>query len=74
MYSLTVRKNGNSLSVLLPKELINEMGVAEGDKLFVTRTEDGFKVSQYDPEFAQKMEAAKDGIRQYRNALRELAK
>ncbi len=71
---LNVKKRGNSLSVILPKEMAVHMNIADGDALFVTKTPFGYEISSYDPDFAKKMEIARRGMRKYRNALVELAK
>ncbi|MFK7929416.1 MAG: AbrB/MazE/SpoVT family DNA-binding domain-containing protein [Myxococcota bacterium] len=72
--SLTVRKIGNSLGVILGKQALAELGVAEGDRLFVVRTPEGIRLTPYDPEFAEALEAGRDYMGRHRNALRELAK
>ena len=70
---LKVKKRGNSLSVILPKEIASNLHVGDGDTLFITKTQLGYQVSAYDPEFEQKMNAARQGMRKYRNALIKLA-
>jgi putative addiction module antidote len=72
--TLTVRKIGNSYGVILGKEALAELGIAEGDTLFVVRTTDGVFLTAYDPEFAEAVEAGRDYMRRHRNALRELAR
>lgn len=74
MVRLTVRKIGNSLGVILPQEALAALKVAEGDALLLTESPDGYRVNTYDPEFERKMQIAEEGMRRYRNALRELAK
>lgn len=74
MVRLTVRKIGNSLGVILPAEAVEALKVEAGDKLFLTDSPDGLRVTPYDPEFARQMEVAAKGMKEYRNALRELAK
>lgn len=71
---LNVKKRGNSLSVIVPKEMAANMQVEDGDKLFATKTPSGYEISAYDPNFEKKMEAARLGMKKYRNALIELAK
>lgn len=71
---LNVKKRGNSLSVIVPKEMAASMQVGDGDRLFATKTPSGYELSAYDPNFVKKMEAARRGMRKYRNALIELAK
>ncbi len=71
---LNVKKRGNSLSVIVPKEMAASMGVDDGDQLYVTKTPSGYEISPYDPDFVKKIEAARRGMKKYRNALIELAK
>ena len=71
---LKIRKIGNSLGASIPKEILEQMNVGEGDSLYVTQTPDGIYLTPYDPEFKTAMEAAKDITNRYRNAMKELAK
>lgn len=71
---LTVKKRGNSLSVIVPKEMADNMNIGDGDSLFVTKTPSGYEISAYDPNFEKKINAARQGMKKYRNALIELAK
>ncbi len=65
---------GNSVGVILPKEIVARLNVEKGDTLTVVETPNGVELTPYDPEFAADMEAARKVMRKYRNALRELAK
>lgn len=69
-----VRKVGNSLGVILAKDVIDALGVAEGDELFAIRAPDGIRLTPYDPDFAKAIESTRDYMRRHRNALHELAK
>ena len=72
---LKLRKIGNSLGVVLPKEALAQLKVEEGQSLYLTEAPDGaFRVTAGDPDFARKMAVVEDLSRRYRNALRELAK
>ncbi len=71
---LKLKKRGNSLSVIVPKEMAASMNVDDGDELFVTKTSTGYEISPYNPDFIKKMEIARRGMKKYRNALAELAK
>jgi putative addiction module antidote len=73
MTTLKIRKVGNSLGATFPKEVLQQLKVAEGDTLYVTETPDGIKLTAYDPNFAKAMEAYRKVKCQYKNALRELA-
>lgn len=70
---LKIRKIGTSLGVTLPKEILAEMGVAEGDILYPVRTPDGIQLTPYDPEFAQALDASREFMRRYPNAMKKLA-
>ena len=69
-----VRKVGNSLGVILTKDVVESLGVAEGDDLFAIRTPDGIRLTPYDPDFATTIESTRDYMRRHRDALQELAK
>lgn len=75
MSTLKVRAVGNSLGVVLPKDVLARLKVGDGDTLFVTEAPDGaMRITPYDPEMEEQMKAARNGMATYRNALRELAK
>ena len=69
-----VRKVGNSLGVILTKDVVEALGVAEGDDLFAIRTPDGIRLTPNDPDFAAAIESTRDYMRRHSDALRELAK
>lgn len=72
---LKLRKVGNSVGVVLPKEVLARLKVEEGDSLCVTDAADGsLRIAAANSEFARQMEAVQDVVSRYRNTLRELAK
>lgn len=74
MVALKVRKVGNSLGLILPKDVAAKLRLSEGDTLYLTETKDGFRLTPYDPAFEEEMTAARRIMKKRRNALRELAK
>ncbi len=72
--TLKINRIGNSVGVILPKDVLAKLRVREGDVLYLTEAPDGYRISQYDPEFARQMEAAEKVMRRRRDALRELSK
>jgi putative addiction module antidote len=64
---------GNSVGVVLPRELLARLRVEKGDTLYVTELPDGIKLAAFDPEFAARMEVAETVMRRRRNLLHELA-
>ena len=68
-------KFGNSLGVVLPKEVINRLHAKDGEALFLIEGADGsYRLTPYDPSFEDKMRKAEDVIGRYRNTLHVLAK
>jgi putative addiction module antidote len=72
---LKLRKIGNSVGLILPKEALAQLKAGEGDTLVMTETsEDGIQLHASQVDFARKMEVVDDLCRRYRNTLRELSK
>jgi putative addiction module antidote len=74
MSALKLTQIGNSVGVILPKELLAKLGVGKGDTLYAIDHPDGVKLTVADPEFAAQMELARKLMKRWRNVLRELAK
>lgn len=75
MLELKLRKIGNSLGVVLPREAVGRLRAVEGDRLFLIEAPDGaYQLTPYDPAFEKKMEEAEEIIGRYRNTLHSLAK
>ena len=72
--SLKLIPIGNSTGAVFPKELLQELGVEQGDSLFPVRTPNGIELRRADPEFAEEMRLAREIMRKDRAILRELAK
>ncbi|HEX3753509.1 MAG TPA: AbrB/MazE/SpoVT family DNA-binding domain-containing protein [Rhizomicrobium sp.] len=73
-FSLKIIQIGNSLGVTLPKEALAALKVEKGDTLTLTPAPDGFRVTPYDPEVDQQVDAGRQIMREYRDTLRALAK
>jgi putative addiction module antidote len=75
LLELKLRKIGNSVGIVLPKEALAHMRASEGDTVSVTETPDGsLRISTSNPEVSRQMEAVQDVMKRYRHTLRELAK
>ena len=73
--ALQIRKIGNSVGLILPKELLARLKLKEGDTLhIVEQTERGLKLSPYDPKHAKAMEIARRAFRNYADTFKALAK
>jgi putative addiction module antidote len=73
MHPLKLTTIGNSVGVVLSKELLAKLRSEKGDLLYVTETPNGIELSPYDPEFALQMELAEEIMREDRDVLRKLA-
>lgn len=75
MLELKLRKIGNSIGLVLPKEALTFLAAEEGDILTGTDAADGsLRLSAADPEAARQLKTAQSIMRRYRSTLRELAK
>jgi putative addiction module antidote len=72
---LQVKKIGNSVGLILPKELLARLKLKEGDRLHVIeQTERGLKLTPYDPKHAKAMKIARRVMEEYQDTFRALAK
>lgn len=74
MHELKVRKVGNSLGVILPREVVHRLRASEGQRLFLVETPvSSYRLTACDPAFEEKMAKAEDIISRYGNTLHTLA-
>ena len=72
---LKLRKVGNSVGMVLPKEALARLNADDGDAVYLTdSTDGGFRITATNPEFARTMKVAEGLSRRSRPALKELAK
>ena len=74
MAKLKVTTVGNSLGIILPKEVLRHLRLVKGDTLFALETTRGFELTPYDPAFEQQMDVAESVMREDRDVLRRLAR
>lgn len=70
---MKLRKVGTSLGFSVPKDVVRDLGLAEGDEFFLVKTPDGVLLTAFDPDFEEALEASKDFMRRYPNAMKKLA-
>ena len=71
--TLRVITVGNSVGVVLPRELLEKLRVGKGDHLQVLDVPGGVMLTAYDPGFAGQLEVAERVMREDRDVLRNLA-
>ena len=74
MTALKLTQIGNSVGVILPKDVLARLKLEKGDTVFLTDAANGVMLTPYNPEFEAQMEAARQVMKKRRNVLRELAK
>ena len=74
MTTLKLTSIGNSVGVVLPKELLVKLGLRKGDTLYAVETENGLRLTTSDAEFEAQMAVARRIMKERRAVLRELAK
>jgi putative addiction module antidote len=67
-------KIGNSVGVILPKDVLARLRVELGDELFLTEGRGNFTLSAADTDFIEAMNAAEEIMREDRDILAVLAK
>ena len=74
MTALKLTQIGNSVGVILPKEVLARLKLEKGDTVFVTDAANGVMLTPYSAEFDEQMTAARRVMKKRRAVLRELAK
>jgi len=74
MSALKLTQIGNSVGVILPKDLLARLGVTKGDTIHAIEQPDGVRLTTAEPDFEAQMEVARQIMKKRRNVLRELAK
>jgi putative addiction module antidote len=74
MTALKLTQIGNSVGVILPKDVLARLKLEKGDTLYLTDAANGVMLTPYSAEFEVQMTAARGVMKKRRNVLRELAK
>ena len=71
---IKITQIGNSLGLILPKEVVTALNVEKGDVLSLSEAPGGFRLTPYDLEVERQLEAGREFAKEYRDTLRALAK
>lgn len=74
MTAIKLTQIGNSVGVILPKEVLAKLRVEKGDTLFVTEATNGVTLTPYDPHLDEQIEAGREFMHEYRDTFHQLAK
>mgnify|MGYP003577931734 FL=1 len=74
MHTLKLTQIGNSVGVILPKEMLARLKLEKGDSLYVTDTPEGMALTPYDPALEEQLDQGREFMKEYRDTFRALAK
>ncbi len=74
MTELKLTQIGNSVGVILPKELLAKLKLEKGDIVFATDAPGGVLLSAYNEKIERQLRLGREFMNEYRETLRELAK
>jgi putative addiction module antidote len=74
MHALKLTQIGNSVGVILPKEVLARLKLEKGDTVYLTDTPEGLALTPLDPSFEQQLKIGREFMREYRDTFRALAK
>jgi putative addiction module antidote len=74
MHILKLTQIGNSVGVILPKEVLANLKLEKGESIFLTETPEGYVVTPYDPSLEEQMQAGREFMREFRDTFHALAK
>ena len=74
MLTTAVRRVGNSLGITLPKTIVKNYHLNEGDELHLVETGEGIVLTPFNPKFSEWAKAYERTNKRFRNTLKALAK
>jgi putative addiction module antidote len=74
MSTLKLSQIGNSVGVILPKEVLARLKLVKGDSLFLTEAANGITLTPYDPELEEQLKLGREFMHDYRDTFHQLAK
>ena len=74
MTALKLTQIGNSVGVILPKEVLARLKLEKGDTVFLTEAANGVTLTPYDPALEEQLRLGREFMREYRDTFHQLAK
>lgn len=74
MTALKLTQIGNSVGVILPKEVLARLKLEKGDLVYLTDAANGVNLSPYDPSLDEQLAAGREFMHEFRDTFRQLAK
>ncbi|WP_372825725.1 AbrB/MazE/SpoVT family DNA-binding domain-containing protein [Polaromonas sp.] len=74
MHILKLTQIGNSIGVILPREVLGRLKLEKGESVFLVETPDGYAITPYNPALNEQVQAGREFMREYRDTFHQLAK
>ncbi len=74
MHTLKLTKIGNSVGLILPKEVLARLKLEKGDTVFLTDAPGAVTITPHNPNFKEQLDIGREFMREYRDTFNELAK
>lgn len=74
MSALKLSQIGNSVGVILPKEVLARLKLVKGDSVFLTEVANGITLTPYDPDLEEQLKLGREFMHDYRDTFHQLAK
>lgn len=74
MHTLKLTQIGNSIGVILPREVLGRLKLEKGESVFLVETPDGYVITPYNPALDEQIQAGREFMREYRDTFHQLAK
>jgi len=70
---LKITQIGNSLGIILPKEVLGQLKVGKGDSLHIVEAADGVLLTPYDPTVKEQLDIGLEFMKEYRTTFKVLS-
>lgn len=74
MHTLKLTQIGNSVGLILPKEVLARLNLEKGDTVFLTDAPGAVTITPHNPNFKEQLDIGREFMREYRDTFNELAK
>jgi putative addiction module antidote len=74
MTALKLTQIGNSVGVILPKEVLARLKLGKGDTVYLTDATNGVTLTPYDPTLGEQLARGREFMQEFRDTFHQLAK
>lgn len=74
MTALKLTQIGNSVGLILPKEVLTRLKLEKGDLVFITEAANGVTLTPYDPSVDEQIKIGREFMHEFRDTFHQLAK